>query len=41
MTGRDAGNNNDSPETVAPTGLEFQIIDKIIGSSCNFVNKNR
>ena len=27
-TVRDAGNNNDPPAIVAPTGLEFQITDK-------------
>ena len=27
MTLRDAGNNYDPPEIVAPTGLEFQISD--------------
>ena len=27
MTARAAGNNNDPPEIVAPTGSEFQIID--------------
>ena len=27
MTVRAARNNNDPPETVAPTGLEFQITD--------------
>ena len=27
MTARSAGNNNDPPATVAPTGLEFQITD--------------
>ena len=27
MTVRAAGNNNDPPEIVAPTGSEFQIID--------------
>ena len=27
MTARAAGNNNDSPAIVAPTGLEFQIKD--------------
>ena len=27
MTARDAGNNNDPPAIVAPTGLEFQITD--------------
>ena len=27
MTERPAGNNNDPPATVAPTGLEFQIKD--------------
>ena len=27
MTVRDAGNNNDPPAIVAPTGLEFQITD--------------
>ena len=27
MTARAAGNNNDLPAIVAPTGLEFQIID--------------
>ena len=27
MTVRDAGNNNDPPAIVAPTGLEFQIKD--------------
>ena len=27
MTARAAGNNNDRPAIVAPTGLEFQIID--------------
>ena len=28
MTVRAAGNNNDPPAIVAPTGLEFQITDK-------------
>ena len=27
MTVRDAGNNDDSPAIIAPTGLEFQIKD--------------
>ena len=27
MTERDAGNNNDPPAHVAPTGLEFKITD--------------
>ena len=27
MTVRDAGNNNNPPAIVAPTGLEFQITD--------------
>ena len=27
MTARSAGNNNDPPAIVAPTGLEFQITD--------------
>ena len=29
MTVRAAGNNNDPPAIVPPTGLEFQIIDTI------------
>ena len=28
LTAKDAGNNNDPPAIVAPTGLEFQISDK-------------
>ena len=39
MTVRNAGNNNDQPAIVAPTGLEFQIKNKIVRSSCYFVRR--
>ena len=40
MTVRAAGNNNDPPAVVAPTGLEFQIMDITdVHSSCYFVKR--
>ena len=36
MTVRAAGNNNDPPAIVGPTGLKFQIT---VCSSCYFVNR--
>ena len=43
MTVRAAGNNNDPPTIIAPTGLEFQITDTnfyvpVVTLSTNFQN---
>ena len=41
MTARNAGNNNDTPEIVAPTGLEFKItVTKLYAPVAILSNKN-